>query len=76
MSISSVLNSGLNAIQAGTGIVGRAGGRIATFGTTQDLAQLQTAMVDLRVGETQVKLAADVVKVADQVLGTLIDIRA
>ena len=58
------------------GIADRAGGRIARMGMENDMDRLPASVVDLRVGELQVKIAADVVKVADQVLGTLVDIRA
>ena len=76
MSISTMLSNGLTGIQSGTAMTNRAGGLIAQVGAIQESDQLASAMVGLRVGELQVKFAADVVKVADQVLGTLIDIRA
>ncbi len=54
----------------------RAGGQIAQIGTIRQNEQLAASMVDLRVGELQVKFSADVVKVADDLLGTLIDVKA
>lgn len=76
MSISSVLSSGLAGIQYGMARVDRAGGQMAQFGINQNTEQVASAAVDQRIGENQVKLGADVVKVADQMLGTIIDIRA
>jgi hypothetical protein len=76
MSISSILSSGLAGIQAGAAMTNRAGGQIAQIGTFGENEQLAASMVDLRVGELQVKFAADVVKVADELLGTLIDVKA
>ena len=76
MSISSVLSSGLAGIQAGTAITNRAGGQIAQINTFRENEQLAASMLDLRVGELQVKFAADVIKVADELLGTLIDVKA
>jgi hypothetical protein len=76
MSITSMLSSGLNGIQAGTAIVNRAGGQIARVSTVLDNVQLANSAIDQREGELQVKFGADVVKVADQLLGSLIDIRA
>ncbi len=75
MSITSVLSAGLNGIQRGLSMTDRAGGQIANIGSASFSDQLATAMVGLREGELQAKFGADVVKVADQMLGTLIDIR-
>ncbi len=76
MSISSVLSSGLAGIQAGAAMTNRAGGQIAQINTFRENEQLAASMLDLRVGELQVKFAADVIKVADELLGTLIDVKA
>jgi hypothetical protein len=76
MSISSVLSSGLVGIQAGAAMTNRAGGQIAQINTFRESEQLAASMLDLRVGELQVKFAADVVKVADELLGTIIDVKA
>ncbi len=54
----------------------RAGGQIAQINTFRENEQLAASMLDLRVGELQVKFAADVIKVADELLGTLIDVKA
>lgn len=76
MSITSVLATGLNGIQRGISLTDRAGAQIAQIGSVSFSEQLATSMVGLREGELQTKFGADVVKVADQLLGTLIDIRA
>ncbi len=75
MSISSVLSSGLQGVQTGMSITDRAGGRISSMTGVDDSTQMADAMVALREGELQVKLSADVIKVGDEMLGTLIDIR-
>lgn len=76
MSISSLFSSGLNGIQAGMSITHRAGGQIAQINTVRNTEQMNNSMIELREGEFQAKFGADVVKVADQMLGTLIDIKA
>lgn len=75
MSINSLFSTGLHGIQNGTALTNTGGGRIAQVNPTRDNVQLANSMIDLREGEFQVKFGADVVKVADQILGTLIDIK-
>lgn len=75
MSISTVMSLGMQGIQAGSNRSGMAAGRIAANGSIDD-GSLASSMVDLRSAEIQVKASANVVKVADQMLGTMIDIRA
>lgn len=76
MSISSLFSNGLSSIQAGMSLTHRAGGRIAQINTVSNTEQMNNSMIELREGEFQTKFGADVVKVADQMLGTLIDIKA
>jgi len=76
MAISSVLSSGLRGIQAGIGRVDQAGGRIAGANASTGIEDLTASIVNLRIGEMQVKVSADVVKVGDQILGTLLDTKA
>lgn len=76
MSISSVLSSGFQGIQTGIGRTDQAGARIAGLGANIDSGNLAPPLIDLKVGEFQVKAAAEVVKTGDQMLGTLINIRA
>lgn len=73
MSINTVMSLGIQGIQAGFNRSGVAAGRIASDGNI-DTERLASSMVDLRSSEIQVKASADVVKVADQMLGTLVDI--
>lgn len=75
MSISSALLNGLQGIQAGFNRADRASGQIASFGV-DDNGRLAQNMVDLKQSEFQVKASADVVKSADSILGTLLDIKA
>jgi hypothetical protein len=78
MNVGSVLSAGLQGVQAGLSQANAAAGEIARSGTTagSDGADLTTSLVKLKSGELQTKAAAAVVKTADQLVGTLIDIRA
>jgi hypothetical protein len=71
-----MISSGLWGIQAGQSMVARASGQIAQISTFQDSTAVANSMVAMREGEFQVKFGADVGKVADELLGSLIDIRA
>lgn len=70
MSISSVMSSGLQGLQAAINRTTVASVRIA--GNDSDLA---TNIVGLRQGEIDAKIAANVIKTGDEILGTMIDIR-
>jgi hypothetical protein len=74
MTISNSLSTGLQGIQAGMQRVNLAGGRIAVHAA--DTEVLATNAVEQMSGRHQVGLAAQVVKVADEMLGSLIDIKA
>jgi hypothetical protein len=74
MTISTSLSMGLQGIQAGMQRVNIAGGRIAA--QTSDAEVLATNAVEQMSGRHQVGLSAQVVKTADQMLGTLIDLKA
>ena len=81
MTVNSVLSAGVQGVQAGLQRADRAAGEIARFGTTdqsrgQQNGDLATPIVDLKLSELQVKASAAVIKTADEVAGTLIDIRA
>ena len=71
MAISSIFTSGMQMIQTGTN-------RAAIAGTGLNVEQgdFATRMVAMRQGEIEVKAAADLIKTGDEMLGTLIDIRA
>lgn len=80
----SALGSGLAAVQSGLDRVERAGTDIARNSlprAEEPVAQppapdLSVSLVELRVGEREVAAGARVIETADQVLGTLVDIRA
>lgn len=76
MTVNSVLSTGVQGVQAGLQRASRAAGDIARFGTTEQDGDLATPIVDLKLSELQVKASAAVIKTADEVVGTLIDIRA
>jgi hypothetical protein len=70
MSISSILNSGRQSLQAS---INRTA--IAGSGLNVENGDLAAKMVAMRQGEIEAKAAANVIKTGDQILGTLIDIR-
>lgn len=74
MTISTALSSSLQGIQAGIHRVNIAGGRIAT--STVDPEIFANSAVEQMSGRHQVGMSAQVVKTADQMLGTLIDLKA
>jgi len=76
MSISATMSAGLQGMQAGINRTDAASSRIAGFGLDTDSSYVAVSMVDQMQGANQVKLAADVVKTGDEVLGTLIDMMA
>jgi hypothetical protein len=74
MSISNAIGVGLQGMQNGLNRVDLAGARIA-FGPV-DAAQLAKNAVAQMEAAHEVKASANVVKAADEMLGTLLDIRA
>jgi hypothetical protein len=74
MTISSSLSAGLQGIQAGMQRVNLAGSRITVHAA--DAEVLATNAVEQMSGRHQVSMSAQVVKAADQMLGTLIDLKA
>ncbi len=76
MSLHSMISNGLRGIQAGQSKVDRASGQIAQVSTFQDSTAVANSMVAMREGEFQMKFGADVVKVAEELLGSQIDINA
>lgn len=77
MTISNALSAGLQGIQAGIQRANIAGGHIAAHaGDAGDADALAMGSVEQLSGRRQVELSAQVVKATDQMLGTLIDIRA
>ncbi len=76
VSSSSVLATGVQGVQAGVARANDAAGKIARFGTTEQDGDLATPIVNLKSSELQVKASAAVIKTADDMIGTLIDIKA
>jgi hypothetical protein len=76
--VSSTLAVGLQGVQNGIGIANQAAADIARAGTEGadlNVADLATSLVELKVGEQLAKASAAVVRSADEMLGSLIDIR-
>lgn len=76
---SSLLSIGTQGIQAGYARANEAAGNIARSASQNsgdNLGDLTTSIVDLKRGEQQVKASASVVRTADELIGTLIDIKA
>lgn len=72
----SILSVGMQGIQTGFNLASQAGGQILGVTTGASNGDLATPLVNLQVSEIQVKASADVVKAGDEMLGTLIDIKA
>ena len=73
MTISSIMSSGMQSMQAGISRTAIAAGQIAGLGTQdQNIAR---NMVELGLGAIDAKAAANVIKTGDEMLGTIIDIR-
>lgn len=87
----SAFNSGLSSVHNGQQRVNQAASEIASLSlptsapestalkSSDSLAQpvdLTTSLVDLQMGKQQVQAGAEVIKTADDALGTLLDIRA
>ena len=76
MSVNSVLSAGLQGVQAGFGRTNQAAGQITRFGENLETGDLATPIIDLKISEIQVKASASVIKIGDQLLGSLIDIKS
>lgn len=80
--VDSVLNAGLNGLRAGIDTANRAADDIARSVSAEqriDSEQqpaLEESAVNLLRAEQQVQASAEVVQTADEVLGTIIDIKA
>lgn len=76
MTISAVISAGLQGVQVGINRTNVASGRVAGFNLATDSATAANSMVDLLQGSNAVKISANVIKTGDEILGTLIDIKA
>jgi hypothetical protein len=79
--VGSVLDSGVQGFQNGVRQVNQAATTIARAGTVEpekasSLEEITTAAVELKSGELQAKASAAVIRSADEVLGTLVNIKA
>lgn len=63
-------------MQAGINRTSSASSRIAGFGAATDSGDMAAGMVGLRQGAIDVKAAANIIKAGDEMMGTLIDLRA
>ena len=70
MSISSILSTGMQSMQASINRTAIAGSRL----NVED-DQFAASMVAMSQGANDAKMAANVIQAGDQILGTLIDIR-
>jgi flagellar hook protein FlgE len=73
--VTSLSQSALTGIQRGLQQVTDAASEIATADRTIDVGDLASSLVDLKMGQQQVEASAKVVKVDDQLRGTLLDIK-
>ena len=80
MSLNSLLTTGLTGIQKGNLGLNRAAQDIAKANNPQEpesgLTDLTESLVDLQLQSHLVKASVGVVKVADDLMGTLLDIKA
>lgn len=79
--VGSVMNVGIQGYQNGVQQMNQAAASIARAGTVEstqanNLDQITEAAVELKVGEVQAKASTTVLRAADEVLGTLLDIKA
>ena len=75
MQIDSALNSGYLGLQKATLQVDESSARLAQLATQPDKVDPTTELVNLNVAEQGGQVAAEVVKTADEMMGTLLDIR-
>jgi hypothetical protein len=74
----SILSIGSSGVQAGFARANEAANNIVKAGLSSgdNLGDLASSIVDLKVSEQLVKASAQVIKTADETVGTLIDIKA
>ena len=75
MQIDSALNSGYLGLQKASQQVDESSARLAQLSTQPDQVDPTTELVSLKVAEQGGQVAAEVVKTADEMMGTLLDIR-
>ena len=75
MQINSALNSGYLWLQKASLQVDESSARLAQLATQPDKVEPTTELVNLKVAEQGGQVAAEVVKTADEMMGTLLDVR-
>ncbi|MEY4591356.1 MAG: hypothetical protein RIR18_251 [Pseudomonadota bacterium] len=75
MLIGSAIALGLQGMMSGISRINGASAKIAANNIETDTANIAQAMIEQKIGETQVKASANVVKAGDEMIGTIIDIR-
>ena len=75
MQIDSALNSAYLGLQKATMQVDESSARLAQLATQPDKVEPTTELVNFNVAEQGGQVAAEVVKTADEMMGTLLDIR-
>ena len=75
MQIGSALNSGYLGLQKASQQVDESSARLAQLSTQPDQVDPTTELGSLKVAEQGGQVAAEVVKTADEMMGTLLDIR-
>lgn len=75
MSVNSILNSGIQGVQSATQGIERVAKDIVRSGTDGAAGQnnVVESIVDLQLYERSVQASAQIVKTADEVLGTILD---
>jgi hypothetical protein len=74
MTISTAISAGLAGVQTGMNRVAIAGSRVAV--SIGDASALAASVVEQIEGKHQVDMSANVIKAADEMLGSIIDVRA
>lgn len=77
MAISSILNSGLQGINSGLDNLRKDAQAIASATTQRDenTSDIADSLVDMNINQRNTEASVKVVKAADEVLGTLLDIK-
>lgn len=75
MQIGSALNSGYLGLQKASQQVDESSARLAQLSTQPNQVDPTSELVSLKVAEQGGQVAAEVVKTADEMMGTLLDIR-
>jgi flagellar hook-associated protein FlgK len=75
MQINSALNAGYTGLQRATQQMDASSSKLAQLSTKPETVNPTTELVNLKVAEQSGQASAKVVKAADEMMGTLIDVR-